>query len=70
MAFTLPYTPAPGPFYDVTFWLNAVCVVLIAVLFFVAINIAVAWVFALRNGATDADAPAPEPTRRERRRWR
>lgn len=65
MAF-LP-TIDPGPFAGLTTALNLACVGLMGILLFIAITIGVCWLFEMRAGT--ADAPAPQTSRHERRRW-
>lgn len=67
MVFTIPFTPEPGPFHDVLFWLNVICLAAIAVCTFVTIDSVVGLIRAIRHGEVEV-APAEQENRATRRK--
>lgn len=67
MVFTIPFAPEPGPFHDVLFWLNVICLAAMAISAFASVNVGVGWWLAIRNGEVEA-APAAVPENRATRR--
>ena len=67
MAFVIPFTPEPGPFHDVLFWLNVICLAAMAISAFASVNVGVGWWLALRRGEVKV-APAAALENRATRR--